>query len=609
MKRLVSLLLVAVACLWPTPRTSAFELSSTTLARELRPFVDALGGRTPLYTISADATFTADKKPQHATLTLSRTGPQGFTLAIDHPEYPLVLIREADRTILALPNKHVEFIGEGPVSGDDTLAPDGALQRLVSDGCALKPYLGTVSPATLEVAAFTLPKLTGVKTDDHGHTWTGGKLRDGRVAFDAQDHVSIEIDKLSAKVSLAAKPTTPAIPADLKVVKLDRAEMERLFARGARRTLEVVAPASTLTQPKHAEVTLSHGQLRWNGDQRLCLLWGTPQQIGQAHGTLLKTEARRCADSALYMIGIVSTVGKGSWFLNDLRDAYARLEPHIPAAHKAEIDATADAAGISRDEGRLANVFPELFHCSGFALFGKATVDGKLYHGRVLDYMTMIGLQDAATTFVIAPDGKIPFANVGYAGFIGSVSGMNAKQISLGEMGGRGEGLWDGVPMATLMRRGLEECSTLDEVKALWSINPRTCNYYYVFADGKIPDACGVAATPEKVEFLKPGQSHELLGDGIPDAVVLSAGKRLTELRRRVQEGYGHFDVAKAMALMTRPVTMDSNLHDVLFIPQDGVFYVANADHKHPACERPYEKYDLNALVRSMHAPQSAAAR
>ena len=39
-------------------------------------------------------------------------------------------------------------------------------------------------------------------------------------------------------------------------------------------------------------------------------------------------------------------------------------------------------------------------NCSGFALFGSATKGGKLYHGRVLDYMTTIGLQDAATTFI-----------------------------------------------------------------------------------------------------------------------------------------------------------------------------------------------------------------
>ena len=51
---------------------------------------------------------------------------------------------------------------------------------------------------------------------------------------------------------------------------------------------------------------------------------------------------------------------------------------------------------------------------------------------------------------VAEPEGKIPFVNVTYAGFIGSVTGMNAQQVSIGEMGGRGLGPLgrraDGVP-------------------------------------------------------------------------------------------------------------------------------------------------------------------
>lgn len=89
---------------------------------------------------------------------------------------------------------------------------------------------------------------------------------------------------------------------------------------------------------------------------------------------------------------------------------------------------------------------------------------------------------------------------------------MNAEKISLGEMGGRGEGQWDGAPMATLMRRALEECDTLAEVQKLWTHSPRTCEYYYVFADGETNEAVGVAATPQSIEFIRSGQGHERLG-------------------------------------------------------------------------------------------------
>ena len=75
------------------------------------------------------------------------------------------------------------------------------------------------------------------------------------------------------------------------------------------------------------------------------------------------------------------------------------------------------------------------------------TADGTLYHGRVLDYGVDLRLQDHAVLIVAEPEGGIPFVNVGYAGFIGSVTGMNARHVSIGEMGGGGLGHWDGVPL------------------------------------------------------------------------------------------------------------------------------------------------------------------
>ena len=79
---------------------------------------------------------------------------------------------------------------------------------------------------------------------------------------------------------------------------------------------------------------------------------------------------------------------------------------------------------------------------------------------------------------VAEPEGKIPFVNVTYAGFIGSVTGMNAKHVSIGEMGGGGRGHWAGVPMALLVRMALEEADDLDAAIAVFRDHPRTCEYY-----------------------------------------------------------------------------------------------------------------------------------
>jgi hypothetical protein len=329
-------------------------------------------------------------------------------------------------------------------------------------------------------------------------------------------------------------------------------------------------------------------------------LQGTPEEIGRAHGALLSLEAMRCVDSVIHVVGLAQTIRTGTWFRAALDDAARRLAAHIPDRHLRETRAMAAAIGLAPGLVAAMNVFPELFHCSGFAVAGPATADGTLYHGRVLDYMTHIGLQDAAAAFVIAPEGQTPFVTVGYAGFTGVVSGMNSRGISLGEMGGRGEGRWDGVPMATLMRRALEECGSLDEVVELWARSPRTCEYYYVFADGKAGTSVAVAATPERIECVRPGAAHERLGPGIPGCVVLSAGDRLECLRGRVQRGFGKIDEHAALRLMDRPVEMESNLHNVLFVPERLVLHVSHASHTKPAAECPSVRLDFAALLRGL---------
>lgn len=575
------------------------------LSRDLRPWLNGLIGQSKPVSIAGHAEPTIDGQPQRIHFQFVRYDGSSFDLNIEHSSYAVEIRRRTNAIAMAVPKHKVVFVGQGDADAKDHLAPAGALSRLVGEGSGIAFYARMLSTASAEDLANTLLGLTRLDDRAEPHAWTDGANH--RLAFsdDGRRLVgSIDGTPLEARISDQVPSITSVTEwPGLTVQTLPRREIELQLARGIRRTCEVLVPSKLLTAPPAADKQVAHGQLRWIGGQRVVLLHGTPDEIGTAHGQLLKQEAQRCIDSVLYAFGTVQTVANGRWFRDDLDAAYAHLSPHIPERHKLETQALARSLDLDTKLVESLNVFPELFHCSGFALFGKATLDGKLVHGRVLDYMTTIGLQDSATTFIVSVDGFIPFANVGYAGFIGSVSGMNAEKISLGEMGGKGEGEWDGVPMATLMRRALEECDSLAKVKQLWQDSPRTCEYYYVFADGEDRSAVGVSATPESIEFIAPGQSDPRLGEGIADAVLLSAGSRLEELRKRVERGYGTFDATSAQELMCRPVAMSSNLHNVLFVPEDGVLYVANADHAHPAAERPYVKLDLNELLQSINSP------
>jgi hypothetical protein len=602
MRRFVPAMAAAVmALLFAGLAARAAENDVARLADELRPLFSCVAGQREAFCISAQAKVDIGGKPQQIDARLVRYSDEAFDLELKHPQYGAQFRRRSAAIAFAVPYHKVVFVGRGEVDKADHLAPKGLMSRLVGPESMVAVHALALQ-GDAPVAALALTGLLKVSYDAAAKQWTAGKA--ATFAFDKKGH-SLDVNIGGSQVHVEVSEKVPAAPAaddwpGFKVVELPRRELEGQLARGLRRALDILAPSPLLTSPPQTAKKVEHGELRWVDGQRVVLLHGTPEQIGRAHGKLLKVEAQRCIDSVLYTFGTAQTIRTGRWFRHDLEAAYARLAPHIPEDHKRETRALAESVGIDPKLAQTVNVFPELFHCSGFAVFGKATKDGKLYHGRVLDYMTTIGLQDSATTFIVAADGKIPFANVGYAGFIGSVSGMNAKAISLGEMGGRGEGKWDGAPMATLMRRGLEECSTLDDVMNLWKNSPRTCEYYYVFADGKTNRAVGVAATPESVQFVQPGEAHKLLGEGIEDAVVLSAGSRLEKLRGRVKERYGQIDADVAQWLMCRPVAMQSNLHNVLFVPKDGVLYVANADHKRPAAERPYVRLDLNQLLRSM---------
>lgn len=589
----------AAAVLLVSTSLSAAEPAAN-LAQELKPICAALAKSQLAWTATIDIEI--DGQPQRVAASFARFSPQAFDLKLTHADYAIELRRRDDATALALPKHGVVYVSRGKVDGDDHLAPANIAQRLVSNGSLISLYLPLAAQSDPDTLNLLLVGLLKVKYSADNKRWAINK----NISFQVSaEKMTIDVQVNTTKVHLQFVDKLPAeLPADewpgQRIEKLERNELERTLARGVRRACEVLAPSPVLTNPEQVGRKVENGELRWIEGQRVVLLKGTPEQVGKAHGQLLQVETQRCIDSVIHSFGTVQTIRTGRWFRQELEAAYKRLAPHIPNDHKRETTALAEALGMDPHLAQTINVFPELFHCSGFAVFGKATKDGKLYHGRVLDYMTTIGLQDSATTFVIAIDGKIPFVNVGYGGFIGSVSGMNAKAISLGEMGGRGEEKWDGAPMATLMRRALEECSTLDEVMTLWKNSPRTCEYYYVFADGKTNRAVGVAATPENIEFVLPGQAHPLLGDGIPDAVVLSAGDRLEKLRGRVKERYGQLDADGGQWLMCRPVAMESNLHNVLFVPADGVLYVANANHEQPAADRPYVKLDLNQLLSEL---------
>lgn len=370
-----------------------------------------------------------------------------------------------------------------------------------------------------------------------------------------------------------------------------------MLAAAAVTALATAAPAAEPAVEWIARDPAGHGLLLRTQGKWILLVGGTPEQMGAAHGRLLRLPARKLVDRVLYLVGGAESIHSGTWFLDRMDEISRRTLPHIPQRFLVECDALAQAAGVSQRDGRYANLFPERFHCSGVAVRGKATKDGSVLHARVLDYMRDINLQTAACVQVFLPDGHHKWMSLGYAGFIGTVTAMNEKGLAIGEMGGRGEGDWDGVPMSLLLRDVMERASTVEEGLEILRKGPRTCEYYYVLSD-KSRAMAGVHADARQITILRPGQQNARLPFVPEDTVLISGEDRAKVLSQRLQEHYGRIDVPVMIDILKRPVAMRSNLHNAIFAPETLDMYFADAGKHTPACDEPYARCNLGELLR-----------
>lgn len=396
-------------------------------------------------------------------------------------------------------------------------------------------------------------------------------------------------DERIADAEPVSAPEAPALPQDHWLVGTsDLPDMVPAF----------VAPTAPRT------LIAEHGPayLEQIGETRVLHLKGSYYEMGFQHGTLVK-------DDIVAAATLISTIGPLAWkgdYAASIREAWERTSPFIPDKYKEEMQGMADATGLDIDVVREFSIFPELFHCSGFAFWGKATADDALLHGRVLDYMRDVGLDRWALLIIQEPEGANAFVNVAYAGMIGSVTGMNVKQVALGEMGGKGAEKWDGMPMTFLMRECLERADTLADARRIMEDTPRTCQYYYVISDAKADKgrggAVGVAAEVESIAFIGPNEAHPQLPRAFEDAVLLSAGDRYNCLADRVEKMYGEITPQIALDIMARGVAMKSNMHNALFKPATLELWVANSTMESPASNRPYVHYDIRALMASKPA-------
>lgn len=389
-------------------------------------------------------------------------------------------------------------------------------------------------------------------------------------------------------------------PRGLPVKEVSAVDLTRMWAAAFNFAAETVMPAFPRPVRNTIDVVArdfgGHGLVCESQGKWLLFVEGTPEQMGTAHGRLLREHVSRLTERVVYGVGAADSLASGTWCFDRIAEIERRTGPYLPARFVSECDALARAAGVSQRDVRAANLFPERFHCSGVALRGKATAGGRVLHARVLDYMRDIGLQEYAFVTVFLPEKRNAWISAGYAGFLGTVTAMNERGLAVGEMGGRGEGQWDGVPMSFLLRDVMERAATVDEALEVLRKSPRTCEYYYVLSD-KTRSMAAVHCQPGQMTVLRPGQQHPRLPLVPDDTVLISAGERAKALSERIQKDFGRIDAPKLMEIIKRPVAMNANLHDAVFAPETLEVWIADAGRTTAACDEPYAHFNLQQLI------------
>lgn len=363
---------------------------------------------------------------------------------------------------------------------------------------------------------------------------------------------------------------------------------------------------------KGAPISEFHGATVENVDGvRVVRLHGSPYEIGLQHGTLLKNEIHSLLN---YFFE-----DKGGMFgvsINDLEKGTAILKKYIPAEYIEEIRGIAEGSGVTLDRVLAINVFLDVVSagwvgvapgCSNFAVMADPASGRALVHGRNLDWSSDSTLTAANTVYFITPEKGVPFVSLSWPGMAGTLTGINAKQMSMGEMTSvHNDASLHGTPIMIQLRMLLQYSENLNQAYAILKDNPRTTGYNVLVTDGKTNDGFAVEMNAKSIYRAGPKDGmlmrtnhytqKKLADEQMKLFYIFYQGKksdtfyRFDRLQTLLGERAASIDPSTAMEILGDKFNIEENkisdtlknticksntLQSAVMLPQSGEIYVA----------------------------------
>jgi len=331
---------------------------------------------------------------------------------------------------------------------------------------------------------------------------------------------------------------------------------------------------------------------------------GTPYEMGFSHGSLMAAEVNACVTGFLTYAQAAEPMRCSD---ANLDAAWATMAPYVPTRFIEEMQGVAAGSGVTYDALRRFHAIPLVadYACSMVALWGPASANGHLFQIRNLDWVKDGGLQDYPLIVVYIPQTGVAHVNIGFAGMVGSNTGMNTEGIALSEKGASPSSDYpfdlNGVHFTVLFRNILQDAHRMEQALDILTNTQRIKKYRYVIGDAGIP--WGVSASPAvKVKAFAPDNilniwtdddpTDELFPNVLPNVVYMTMNN--TAAWNNFNANYGLYTADSMIGLSRLVASPGGNLMDVVYDATMREMWVAYAEGSQDASVRPYVHFNLN---------------
>lgn len=365
--------------------------------------------------------------------------------------------------------------------------------------------------------------------------------------------------------------------------------------------LSTAAPTFRYPEASHASALL-----RYRNDVPLLTVGGSPDEIGEAIGSLAVRPSPRMSG---YPDDLLCHF-RARWMRPYLLWAGEKLVRNLDAEHRAELEAIARAAPLDRTRLVLGNTLfdvKKFLACSALLVEPGRSATGATLFGRNLDYPSQGYAHEYSLVTVYRPQGKKAFASIGLPGLVGVLSGMNEDGLSLGVLEVF-QSQWfmrrlnlGGTPYAACFRRLLETCSTIEQAKDRLERMRRTTIFNLAIAD--VNRVAVLEVTPRRVRERGPNDgaaictNHFCLEANRPlfSFNVYKTFARERQLRR-TERTQRTFDVADVHAGLHAANQADHTLQTMVFEPAARRLHLGIGSL--PATAGPLRTLELAELLR-----------